>query len=110
VRRLGDPRHEAGCYAAAKAALHPYSHDLAAVLGPQGITVNTVAPGYIEGTEFFADRLPSARREALIAETSTRRAGIPDDIADAVGWLASPGAAQITAQIIQVNGGAERGH
>ena len=100
----------AGCYGAAKAALPPYGYDLAAALGPKGITVNTVAPGYIEDTEFFADRLPAERRAALIAETATRRAGTPADIADAVGWLASSGASHVTAQTIQVNGGAERGH
>lgn len=100
----------AGCYGAAKAALHPYGYDLAASLGPRGITVNIVAPGYIRDTEFFADRLSSERQAALIAETATRRAGLPADIADAVAWLASPGAAHVTAQVIQVNGGAERGH
>lgn len=100
----------AGCYGAAKAALHPYGYDLAAALGPHGITVNIVAPGYIRDTEFFADRLPAERQAALIAETSVRRAGLPADIADAVAWLASPGAGHVTAQVIQVNGGAERGH
>ena len=100
----------AGCYGAAKAALHPYGYDLAAALGPRGVTVNIVAPGYIRDTEFFADRLSSERQAALIAETATRRAGLPADIADAVAWLASPGAAHVTAQVIQVNGGAERGH
>lgn len=99
----------AGCYAAAKAALHPYGYDLAAALGPSGITVNTVAPGYIRDTEFFADRLPAERQAALVAEAANRRAGLPADIADAVFWLASPGASHVTAQVIQVNGGAERG-
>ena len=100
----------AGCYGAAKAALHPYGYDLAAALGSRGVTVNIVAPGYIRDTGFFADRLSSERQAALIAETATRRAGVPADIADAVAWLASPGAAHVTAQVIQVNGGAERGH
>ena len=100
----------AGCYGAAKAALPPYGYDLAAALGPRGITVNIVAPGYIRDTEFFADRLSAERQASLIAETATRRAGVPADIADAVAWLASPGAAHVTAQVIQVNGGAERGH
>src|SRR5215475_1824674 len=56
-----------GCYGAAKAALHPYCYDVAAALGRRGITANVVAPGYIADTEFFADRLSTERRSALIA-------------------------------------------
>ncbi|AQZ68563.1 3-oxoacyl-[acyl-carrier protein] reductase [[Actinomadura] parvosata subsp. kistnae] len=96
-------------YGPMKAALHPYAFDLAAALGPRGITVNVVAPGYIEDTEFFGDTLTGERRAALLAQTHTGRAGTPQDIAETVHWLASPGGAHVTAQIIQVNGGAERG-
>ncbi|MEV0830077.1 SDR family NAD(P)-dependent oxidoreductase [Nonomuraea rubra] len=96
-------------YGPMKAALHPYAFDLAAALGPRGITVNVVAPGYIEDTEFFGDTLTGERRTALLAQTHTGRAGTPQDIAGTVHWLASPGGAHVTAQIIQVNGGAERG-
>ncbi|MGW3492712.1 SDR family NAD(P)-dependent oxidoreductase [Streptomyces sp. NPDC001020] len=99
-----------GAYAAAKAALHPYAFDLARDLGPRGITVNVVAPGYVEDTEFFGEGMDPARRDQRIAETSTGRAGTPGDIAQTLHWLASPGAGHITAQVIQVNGGAERGH
>jgi 3-oxoacyl-[acyl-carrier protein] reductase len=99
-----------GAYAASKAALHPYLHDLARQLGPRGITVNAVAPGYIEDTEFFGGPIDEARRERLIGETSTGRAGTPGDVAATLHWLASPGAGHITSQILQVNGGAERGH
>ncbi|MFF9276258.1 SDR family NAD(P)-dependent oxidoreductase [Streptomyces griseosporeus] len=99
-----------GAYAAAKAALHPYAHDLARELGPRGVTVNVVAPGYIEDTEFFGDAMTEERRAQRIAETSTGRAGTPGDVAATLHWLASPGAGHITSQIIQVNGGAERGH
>jgi 3-oxoacyl-[acyl-carrier protein] reductase len=98
-----------GCYGAAKAALHPYCYDVAAALGPRGITANVVAPGYIADTEFFADRLSSERRAALIGQTMNGRAGAPDDIAGTISWLASVQAAHVTGQIIQVNGGAERG-
>ncbi|MEV5955265.1 SDR family oxidoreductase [Streptomyces sp. NPDC051987] len=99
-----------GSYAASKAALHPYAHDLARQLGPRGVTVNVVAPGYVEDTEFFGGPVDEARRERLVAETSTGRAGIPGDVAATLHWLASPAAGHVTSQIIQVNGGAERGH
>lgn len=99
-----------GAYAAAKAGLHPYAHDLARQLGPRGITVNVVAPGYVEDTEFFGDSMDEERRARLIAETLNGRPGIPGDVAATLHWLASPGAAHVTSQIIQVNGGAERGH
>ncbi|MEV6049674.1 SDR family oxidoreductase [Streptomyces sp. NPDC052107] len=99
-----------GAYAAAKAGLHPYAHDLARQLGPHGITVNVVAPGFVEDTEFFGDSMDEARRARLIADTLTGRAGIPGDVAATLHWLASPGAGHVTSQVIQVNGGAERGH
>ncbi|CAL9430325.1 SDR family NAD(P)-dependent oxidoreductase [Streptomyces griseomycini] len=99
-----------GAYAAAKAALHPYVHDLARQLGPRGITVNAVAPGYVEDTGFFGGAMEEERRARLVAETSTGRAGAPGDVAATLHWLASHGAAHITSQIVQVNGGAERGH
>jgi 3-oxoacyl-[acyl-carrier protein] reductase len=95
-----------GSYAGAKAALHPYAYDLAADLGPKGITVNVVAPGFITGTEFFAGGLRPERERTLIDETLTERAGTPEDVAEAVLWLAAPESGQVTAQIVQVNGGA----
>ncbi|CAB3761741.1 oxidoreductase [Burkholderia sp. MSh2] len=98
-----------GCYGAAKAALHPYCHDLAKALGPRGITVNAVAPGYVEDTAFFGTALSDAQRDAKKAEAMNGRAATPADIADTIGWLASPAARHVTAQIVQVNGGAERG-
>ena len=98
-----------GSYGPMKAALHPYVYDLAAALGPRGITVNAVAPGLIDDTEFFGGALDGERRAALVAQTSTGRAGTPDDVAETVHWLASPGARHVTAQIVQVNGGAENG-
>ncbi|KND38713.1 SDR family NAD(P)-dependent oxidoreductase [Streptomyces acidiscabies] len=99
-----------GAYAASKAALHPYAHDLARQLGPRGITVNVVAPGYIEDTEFFGGAMAEERRERLVGETSNGRAGTPEDVAGTLYWLASAGAGHVTSQVVQVNGGAERGH
>ncbi|MQY20211.1 SDR family NAD(P)-dependent oxidoreductase [Nocardia macrotermitis] len=95
-----------GSYAAAKAALHPYAFDLAARLGHRGATVNVVAPGYVSGTEFFHGKLTEARENVLIGQTLVSRAGSPEDVAETVHWLSSPAAAHISAQIIQVNGGA----
>ncbi|MDV6268692.1 SDR family NAD(P)-dependent oxidoreductase [Rhodococcus globerulus] len=95
----------AGSYGAAKAAVATWNIDLAAELGPLGITANIVSPGYIADTEFFRDVLTDARREALIEATSTKRAGTPEDVAAAVLFLASAGAGQITGQVIAVNGG-----
>lgn len=99
-----------GAYGGAKAALHPYARDLARELGPRGITVNLVAPGYVEDTGFFGDAIEPARRERLVGETFTGRAGTPGDIAATLHWLASPGAGHVTSQVVQVNGGAERGN
>jgi 3-oxoacyl-[acyl-carrier protein] reductase len=98
-----------GCYGASKAALHPYCYDLAKALGPKGITTNFVAPGYVEDTEFFGSALSDDQQRSKSAEAMSGRAGTPADIAGTIGWLASPEAAHVTAQIIQVNGGAERG-
>lgn len=72
--------------------------------------MNVVAPGYVEDTQFFGDGMDEERRERLVAETSTGRAGASGDVAATLHWLASHGAGHITSQIIQVNGGAERGH
>ncbi|WP_030318959.1 SDR family NAD(P)-dependent oxidoreductase [Streptomyces sp. NRRL B-3229] len=99
-----------GAYGAAKAGLHPYAHDLARELGPRGITANVVAPGYVEDTEFFGAAIDPARRERLVGDTATGRAGTPGDVAATLHWLASVGAGHVTSQVVQVNGGAERGH
>ncbi len=95
-----------GSYGGAKAALHPYSFDLANALGPRGITVNVVAPGYVAGTEFFRGGMTDQRHQALVDQTLVKRAGTAEDVADTVHWLASPRAGHVTAQVIQVNGGA----
>ncbi|RDI66281.1 SDR family NAD(P)-dependent oxidoreductase [Nocardia pseudobrasiliensis] len=95
-----------GSYGAAKAALSSWNIDLARTLGPRGITCNVVSPGYIADTEFFRDKLTPQRRETLISNTFTARPGAPEDIAATVHFLTTPGARHITAQTVNVNGGA----
>jgi 3-oxoacyl-[acyl-carrier protein] reductase len=99
-------RGGAGSYSAAKAAVEAWNLSLAADVGADGITANVIAPGFIDGTEFFGGRMTDQRRANLIAQTATGRAGTVDDIAGTVLFLASPAAGQITAQTIHVNGGA----
>ncbi|MEV6253341.1 MULTISPECIES: SDR family NAD(P)-dependent oxidoreductase [unclassified Nocardia] len=98
--------YAAGSYGAAKAALAAWSAGLSAQLAPKGVTVNTVAPGYIENTDFFQGQLSEQRRSWLIDSTHDKRAGEPDDVAGLIEFLASPHARHITGQTIHVNGGA----
>lgn len=95
----------AGAYGAAKAGLASWNVHLAAEVGPEGITSNVLAPGYVADTEFFRDRLSRQRRSSLIDATFTGRASVPADIAPAAIFLASGGARQITGQVLHVNGG-----
>ena len=90
-------------YAAAKAGVIGFSKSLAREVGSRGITVNVVAPGFIDTDMTRA--LPDAQREALLAQIPLVRLGQPEEIAKAVGFLASPGAAYITGETIHVNGG-----
>jgi 3-oxoacyl-[acyl-carrier protein] reductase len=95
-----------GSYGAAKAALAAWNLTASAELGLRGVTANVISAGYIEGTDFFRDRLTAGRRESLIAATHDKRPGRTADIAETALFLASPGARHITAQVIHVNGGA----
>jgi 3-oxoacyl-[acyl-carrier protein] reductase len=98
-----------GPYSAAKAALHGYVLDLANDLGEQGITANVIAPGYVTDSEFFADRMTPEGHRARVDATLLKRPGEPDDIAEAVRWLAGPGGRYVTGQIVNVNGGSVLG-
>ncbi len=90
-------------YCAAKAGLEGLTRSLARELGSRGITVNTVAPGFIE-TDMTRD-MPEAQREALVGQIALERLGQPEDIAATVGYLASPAAGYITGSTLHVNGG-----
>ncbi|MFJ1703660.1 SDR family NAD(P)-dependent oxidoreductase [Kitasatospora sp. NPDC088346] len=95
-----------GTYGGAKAALHPWNAEQATALGPAGITANIVAPGYIEATEFFGDRMTPAGHAARISQTLVGKAGEAAEIAAMTGYLASPEAGFVTGQVLQINGGA----
>jgi 3-oxoacyl-[acyl-carrier protein] reductase len=90
-------------YAAAKAGIIAFSKSLAREIGSRGITVNVVAPGFIDTDMTRA--LPEAQREALLGQIALGRLGAPADIAHAVAFLASPAAAWITGETLHVNGG-----
>jgi len=90
-------------YAAAKAGLAGMSRALARELGTRGITVNCIAPGFIETDMTRA--LSEAQTAALLAQIPLGRLGAPQDVAHAVAFLASPQAGYITGSTIHVNGG-----
>jgi 3-oxoacyl-[acyl-carrier protein] reductase len=90
-------------YAASKAGMVGFSKALAAEVANRGITVNVVAPGFIETA--MTDGLADAQRERLLAGIPAGRLGAPGDIAAAVGYLASDEAAYVTGTTLHVNGG-----
>lgn len=90
-------------YAASKAGLIGFTRSLARELGARNITVNAVAPGYIE-TE-MTDSLPDKVKEGILGQVPLGRMGQPKDIARAVGFLAHPESDYITGQVLNVDGG-----
>ncbi|VXC38789.1 3-oxoacyl-(acyl-carrier-protein) reductase [Pseudomonas sp. 8AS] len=90
-------------YAAAKAGLEGFSRALAREVGSRAITVNSVAPGFID-TDMTRE-LPEAQREALLTQIPLGRLGQAEEIAKVVGFLASDGAAYVTGATVPVNGG-----
>ena len=90
-------------YAASKAGIMGFTKSLAREVGSRGITVNTVAPGFIQTD--MTDALSEAQKEALASQIPMARLGTVDEIAQAVLFLSGEGGAYITAQTIHVNGG-----
>ncbi len=90
-------------YVASKAGLVGLTKSVARELASRRITVNAVAPGFIETT--MTENLPEKTREAMLAQIPLNRFGSPEEVAHAVAFLASEQAAYITGQVMHVNGG-----
>jgi 3-oxoacyl-[acyl-carrier protein] reductase len=97
----GEPRHPA--YGASKAGLNAFGQSMARALAPFGISVGTVAPGYVE-TEMAAADLGSARGEEIRAQSPFNRVATPEEIAAAVVYLASDQAEWASGTILDLNG------
>ncbi|MBA6224984.1 3-oxoacyl-ACP reductase FabG [Colwellia sp. MB02u-18] len=90
-------------YATAKAGLLGFTKSLAREVASRGITVNTVAPGFIDTD--MTQTLTDEQKEGIFAQVPANRLGKPEEIANAVAFLASDGAAYITGETLHVNGG-----
>jgi 3-oxoacyl-[acyl-carrier protein] reductase len=92
-------------YATAKAAIFGFTRALAREVAPDGITVNALAPGFIEDTPFHDTFTSAEAKAATIAAIPLGRVGAPDDVAGAVQWLASTDSSFVTGSVIDINGG-----
>lgn len=92
-------------YASSKAAMFGFTKGLAKEVAGQGITVNAIAPGFIEATPFHDTFTPPADKIEAISRIPVGRAGVPGDVAAAALWFASPGTGFITGTTADINGG-----
>ena len=90
-------------YAASKAGIMGFTKSVAREVARRGITVNGVAPGYIE-TEMTVG-LPQKAKDSFLEQIPLGRVGLPEDVAEAVYWLSSEAASYVTGQILHVSGG-----
>jgi 3-oxoacyl-[acyl-carrier protein] reductase len=90
-------------YAAAKAGIHGFTRSMAREVGSRGITVNSIAPGFIETD--MTKELPEAQRKQLVDNIPLQRLGQPEDVANAVLFLAGETGRYITGETMHVNGG-----
>jgi 3-oxoacyl-[acyl-carrier protein] reductase len=101
VGRMGNPGQTN--YVTSKSAIEGFTRSLALEIGNRGVTVNAVAPGFIETD--MTDELTDGQREQMMSRVALGRMGSPDDIAAAVDFLVSDDASYITGATIPVNGG-----
>ncbi|WP_427170157.1 SDR family NAD(P)-dependent oxidoreductase [Arthrobacter sp. 92] len=92
-------------YGTSKAAIFGFTRGLSKEVAARGITVNAVAPGFIQATPFHDTFTTAESKSATIASIPVQRAGNPGDVASAVSWLASPQASFVTGTTVNVNGG-----